>query len=155
MGHFIEFLRLSAPDMPVDAVRGILREEWRRQLRAGQEALLADDMDVAVSCFRRCLELLPEDTSPNLQLGMALLQGGEAEQEAAIICFAAAEAGQLASGGDRSLAIYYRILTLSQLGRRGPARELADAYLAAPDPSASPQELERIRAASRALQQRR
>ena len=31
----------------------------------------------------------------------------------------------------------------------------ADAYLAAPDPSASPRELERIRAASRALQQRR
>lgn len=155
MDHFIAFLSLAQADMPTDAVRGILAEEWRRQLRSAQEALLAGELAAAERGFRRCLELVPEDSSPNLQLGMVLLQGDRAAQEAALLCFAAAEAGQIELSADSSLAVYYRILTLSRLGRIEPAKELAARYLASPDASASPEQLERIRAASRALQEKR
>ncbi|MHC5062669.1 MAG: tetratricopeptide repeat protein [Planctomycetota bacterium] len=154
MEHFLAFLQLAGPDMPTEAVRGILREEWRRQLRTAQDALLAEELESAERGFRRCLKLVPEDSSPNLQLGMVLLQGDREAQESALICFEAAERGQIEAGADPSLAVYYRILTLSQLGRTEPAKRLAASYLASPDPAASAEQLERIRAASRALQRK-
>ncbi len=141
---FRRFLDEKAPGVPTDAVETALLQEWKKVLRAGQQALLEDDLEAAERAFRRCLELRPEDASPQLQLGMTLLVAGE--PEVALAAFEAAEIGQRARGADPSLAVFYRLKSLRLAGRPEEAAASGARYLEDPPGNAAEETLQRIRA---------
>ena len=108
---------------------------------------LAGPTYLAERALRDCLQLRPEDSAPNLQLGMALLlrDTALATSEEALRCFELAGEGQRRTGRDMGLAILYQATALKRLGRLDEARRRADAYLASPGVTADATIATRIR----------
>ncbi len=131
---FRRFVDEAPARVDTEAVRNLLEQEWQRRLSAGQTALIEKDPARAERALRDCLQLRPEDSAPNLQLGMALLLRDSklATSEEALRCFELAGEGQRRAGRDMGLAILYQATALMRLGRLDEARRRADAYLASP-----------------------
>lgn len=131
---FRRFVDEAPARVDTEAVRNLLEQEWQRRLSAGQTALIEKDPAPAERALRDCLQLRPEDSAPNLQLGMALLLRDSklATSEEALRCFELAGEGQRRAGRDMGLAILYQATALKRLGRLDEARRRADAYLASP-----------------------
>lgn len=130
--HFRRFVDVAPADVPTDAARTMLDQEWQRQRAAGVAAFQQGQLDAAEACFRRCLFLQPDDAGPQLNLGLVLLQRGSAQHAEALACFERAEAGQRRAGGDASLPVLYQVLALKEMGRSDEARQRGEAFLAAP-----------------------
>jgi tetratricopeptide (TPR) repeat protein len=145
--HFRRFLATAPADVPTEAVLEAVRQEWKRWLARGQEALLAEDPAEAETSLRRCRALLPEETGPCLQLGMALLQLGESRWGDALAAFEQAAEGQRRQAADASLAVLYQLRALKLLGRADEARTRGRAFLAEAGERAAPDVVERIEAA--------
>lgn len=124
------FVDTAPEDLDTESALGVLRAHWKRAERAGVRAFLNDDLDAAERAFRRCLRLLPKETSAYQQLGLVLLRRGGSDRLAeALECFERAEQGQRARGGDPSLPRFYQVLCLRRLGRADEARRRARAFL--------------------------
>ena len=144
LDHFRAFVDLNAPGVDTRAAVDVLRSHWLRIEKIGTEAFREDDFEAAERAFRRCLEIVPEQTSAHLQLGLALLELGD--QEEALASFEAAERGQRDSRLDASMPVLYQVLTLQRLGRADEARQRGQKFLDDPTP-ARPQVIARIREA--------
>ncbi|MCC6784025.1 MAG: glycosyltransferase family 39 protein [Planctomycetes bacterium] len=144
---FRRFVDEAPARVDSEAVRNLLEQEWQRRLSAGQTALIEKDPARAERALRDCLQLRPEDSAPNLQLGMALLlrDTALATSEEALRCFELAGEGQRRTGRDMGLAILYQATALKRLGRLDEARRRADAYLASPGVTADATIATRIR----------
>lgn len=143
------FVDLAPPGVPTDAASALLEEECRQQRTQGIAAFKAGRHGDAEAAFRRCLFLQPDQPSPNLDLGMVLLDRGDAtDLQAALQCFEVAEAAQRQAQRDASLPVLYQVLTLQRLGRDALARERGRAFLDAPT-IAEPSVVQRIEAAIR------
>ena len=141
--HFRAFVDLKAPGVDTASAINILRSHWARWEKTGTEAFRVGDFEGAEKAFRRCLVLVPEQTSAYLQLGLALLKKGDDFDEA-LSCFEQAELGQRRASLDASLPVLYQVLTLQQLDRAGEAEQRGQKFLDDPTP-ARPQVLARIR----------
>ncbi len=144
--EFVKFLAVAPDQVPTDAVRNAVIQEWHRKLEAGQQALIHHDLDAAETALRRCLALRPDEVTPNLQLGMTFLERGPDHAAEALKCFEAVAKGQRARDADASLAVLYEIRALQLLGRDDEARQRGETFLKDPGP-AQADVLERIRVA--------
>ncbi|MBK8974477.1 MAG: tetratricopeptide repeat protein [Planctomycetes bacterium] len=142
---FRRFLDVAPRGVPTDAVLQAVQQRWRTLLQEAQQHLLAGQLDDAELRLRRCLALLPDVASPNLQLGMVLMQRGSEHLDAALECFRAAADGQRTRQLDPSLAVFYQLRVLAMLGRLDDADALGRDYLASPAAGADPEVLARIR----------
>lgn len=146
--YFLRFAREAPTGFDTEAVRNLLDTEWQRRLRAGQDALLANDARGAERVLRGCFELFPDRSEPNLQLGMALLlrDPESATLEEALRCFELAADGQRRATRDPGLAVLYQVTALRRLGRFDDAKQRGDVYLAAPRDGTDESVAERIKA---------
>lgn len=146
LDQFRAFVDLAAPGVDTSSSVGILRSHWERIEHAGTEAFGAGDYAAAEVAFRRCLALVPEQSSAGLQLGLTLLKSGREHWGEALSWFEKAELGQREVGLDASIPVLYQVLTLQRLGRLDEAGERGRQFLADPTPS-QPDVMERIRIA--------
>lgn len=142
LDHFRAFVDLRPPGVDTRSALEILRSHWARFELVGTEAFRAGDFEAAERAFRRCLELVPDQTSAYQQLGLALLERDRLEE--ALLCFEEAEHGQRVKRFDASMPVLYQVLTLQRLGRRGEAEQRGRKFLDDPTP-ARPQVIARIR----------
>jgi Tfp pilus assembly protein PilF len=146
LDEFRAFVDLQAAGVDTTSATDILRVHWQRCEEEGVRAFEAKDFARAEAAFRRCLFLLPEETSARFQLGLAIVsQGGDRLAEA-LDCFERAERAQRAQGRDASMPVLYQVLTLQRLGRAEEAAERGARFLAQPG-DARADVLDRIRVA--------
>ena len=125
---------------------GPRRPAGRRHEAAGTAAFQKGDVQVAEASFRRCVELVPEQSTAHLQLGLAVLAADDGREEKALALFEKAEKGQRAIGADASMPVLYQVLTLQRLGRNDEAERRGRRHLDN-HKVAHPELLARIRAA--------
>ncbi|MCA8941271.1 MAG: tetratricopeptide repeat protein, partial [Planctomycetes bacterium] len=137
------------------AMENIVREEWERTYQAARDALVARELDDAQRGLLECLELMPDDPQPRLQLGFVHYSRGEpAELEAALAEFRRYVAGQRSRGRDAAVGVLYEVQTLRRLERLDDALGVADEFLGEPTEAASEANLGRIREVRDAVAQR-
>ncbi len=145
LDHFRRFVDQAAPGIDTVSALGILRTHWEQIEKRGVEAFSAEDFAAAEAAFRRCLALVPSETSACLQLGLAILQQADDRAEEALALFERAERGQVQAQRDASLPVLWQLHALMRLGRADEARARGERYLAEVR-VARPSVLERIRA---------
>ncbi len=142
---FLRFLELAPADLPTDAVRQILQNEWRRLEKEGVTALQQGDAATAERCFRRCLQLDPAAHWAAWLLATVLQPRQGADRQEVDRLLVQAIDGQRRHGLDASRQVALRVLNLQQLGRQDEAVQLAREFLAAPGDEADPQALQLLR----------
>lgn len=142
---WLAYLRVAPADDDVDAVRIQLRALWRRAEQRGIELRQRGDQQGAIACFRRCLQLDPDQHWASWLLALSLHEQPDADPAEVERLLRQAVAWQQQHQLDQSQQVYLLATVLQRSGRQAESEQLARSYLEAPDPEARPQVLAALR----------
>ena len=72
VGTLPEVTEGAPPEVPTEAVANVVTLEWRRQLEAGQRALLDGELDAAEAAFRRAVAEGPAFADAHFDLAFSV-----------------------------------------------------------------------------------
>lgn len=141
---WLRCIEVAPQGFELDSVKRQLKLAWSRIEKLGAERKAGLDLDGAVACFRRCLQIDPEQHWASWLLATTLhsqfeVDAGKVDLDELVALCKQAIAWQQTHALDSSRQVYLLALTLIRKGEIGAARLAAADYLAKPSDEVEPQ----------------